>query len=52
MPVMQLFHQVQQLLQTLELEGLTDGLSVGSGEGTLIRGGGGEKEERERKYFN
>lgn len=48
MPVIYAVQQV--LLQTLELEGLSNSLSVGSGEGRLIRGG--KKEERERKCFN
>lgn len=45
---MQLFHQVQQVLvQALELEGLHNGLSVGSVEGRLIRkGGGGNEKEK------
>lgn len=48
MPVMQLFHQVQHvLLKTLELEGLCNGLSVGSGDGRLIRGGRRRKKEKE-----
>lgn len=43
---MQLFHQVQQVLvQAPELEGLYNGLSTGSVEGTLIRKEQGERED-------
>lgn len=51
MPVMQLFHQVQQVLvRALELEGLYNGLSAGPEKGRLIRKG--KVGKRERKYSN
>lgn len=47
---MQLFHQVQQILErALELEGLYNGLSMGSEEGSLIRKG---DKKREKKDFS
>lgn len=46
MPIMQLFHQVQQVLvRALELEGLCNGLSVGSENGRPIRKGQGGREK-------
>jgi len=50
MPVMQLFHQIQRgFVQALELEGLYNGESVGSGYVRLSRKG---KKKKEIRDFN